>query len=555
MKRRPAFPDARVTRRSRASPRARFALAICIVAYGPAAPAARAQVVSPGPLTRAHAQLEGLRSCTRCHELRQPGASRDRCLACHTPLRDRIARGVGLHGRMAERDCGSCHKEHVGRGADIVRFDPDAFRHAETGFELRGAHAAAPCRDCHRASLLSAPDVRRYEGGSDFADRTFLGLGTRCVDCHRRDDPHDGQFGARACTDCHGEDEWAAVDRFDHGRTEYPLTGEHRRVDCEACHTREEGNDVVRFADLPAATCATCHADPHRGAMAGSCESCHSTRGWRAVDATAVGDRFDHGRTRFPLAGGHARVDCAACHGRPAPVGPTTRIRHVPGEATAAFPKPASERCTSCHVDVHDGDFAPGRRECSSCHGVDRWAPVTFGIARHAAETGFPLDGAHLALLCSSCHTVERAPAATGRPVHVRFDVPAARCADCHVDDDPHGGQFAGRSCAACHTTRSFEVAAFDHASARPGECRSCHADDDPHGAQFAERSCDACHATDAFTDARIDHDATRFPLDGAHAPLPCTRCHVPHPRPDGVSEVRYTPLPVTCAGCHGGAS
>ena len=60
---------------------------------------ARAQVLSPGPLSAAHANLDTDDDCGKCHQ------SGDKivatlCLGCHKDLGARIAGSTGLHGRQ-----------------------------------------------------------------------------------------------------------------------------------------------------------------------------------------------------------------------------------------------------------------------------------------------------------------------------------------------------------------------------------------------------------------------------------------------------------------------
>ncbi|TMQ27921.1 MAG: hypothetical protein E6J90_01300 [Deltaproteobacteria bacterium] len=77
---------------------------------------ARADIgtVSPGKLAAAHAALET--QCNRCH-VPFGGIPQRQCLACHTQLADRIARGLGLHPTVKAQPCTDCHKEHHGRDA------------------------------------------------------------------------------------------------------------------------------------------------------------------------------------------------------------------------------------------------------------------------------------------------------------------------------------------------------------------------------------------------------------------------------------------------------
>ena len=506
-----------------------------------ASPSAEAQLASPGPLTHAHAQLEGMRSCTRCHELRQEGISPARCLSCHEPLARRLRARRGYHGRLTERDCGACHREHIGVDADIVRLDTASFQHDRTGFPLRGAHAAAGCRACHRAERVVAADVRSYAPTPGYLAETFLGLATSCAACHEAESPHEPAIDRQPCERCHGQADWRRVEGFDHARTEYPLTGAHARLECASCHRR---GDRLQLADLPHAGCADCHRDPHAGRFGAGCAGCHQTTSWQRVPAAQVAARFDHARTRFPLRGAHARAACAACHERADARRAGIRISFRPGSGAATFPSPVATACGSCHTDYHGGQLGAGGAACERCHGEQAWLPVRFDAAAHQRETRFPLAGAHLAVPCSECHV----RASPDSPPQLRWS--DLDCRACHAADDPHRGMFGQQPCASCHTNGGFKGARFDHATLRAAECVSCHRDRDPHGDQFAGRDCSECHATASFRIESFDHERTRFPLAGAHARVTCARCHAREPG----GQVRYRPLPVTCAGCHGAA-
>ena len=146
--------------RPRLTPWVRVAFAAVLAAGAVAPVPAGAQLISPGKLSAAHAELEGLRNCTQCHRLRQKGVDRELCLACHTPLADRIRRDAGFHATLEERDCATCHKDHFGREFDILRLDTLAFDHELTGYGLTGLHRDADCRACHTPSLVEDAAVR-----------------------------------------------------------------------------------------------------------------------------------------------------------------------------------------------------------------------------------------------------------------------------------------------------------------------------------------------------------------------------------------------------------
>ena len=141
---------------------------------------------------------------------------------------------------------------------------------------------------------------------------------------------------------------------------------------------------------------------------------------------------------------------------------------------------------------------------CDNCHDEEDWLPTSYGIERHDRESGFQLTGAHIPVICSACHT--EVDSAGYRSLNFRFA--EQTCVTCHAQDDPHAGQFGGRECTACHDTRSFTVASFDHS-------------------------------------------ATRWPLDGAHEDVPCASCHMKTMKKEGTLVVRYRPLETECKACH----
>jgi len=473
-----------------------------------------AQLISPGELSTAHADLEGMRNCTNCHELRQRGVAETLCLACHQPLAAQMTAGRGYHATLDE-SCGSCHKEHGGRDLDIVRFDSLTFEHeSQAGFALTGAHSEATCRDCHTPPLITTPAVRLFKREHGTLDKTYLGVGTECRSCHLLEDPHDRQFEGQVCSDCHDETSWTPAPGFDHEDTNYPLTGLHGQVACESCHSSSTtpGGTSVRYAPLSFGACTSCHVDYHEGSMSGVCQSCHSTAGW-GVDQTSFEGGFDHSSTGFELVGAHGAATCSQCHDQNE-IPATMEILHAAATRGRQYARPVVEDCLSCHVDQHAGAFADVARGpvCSSCHGEETWLPTMYDLFRHNEETAFELTGAHLATTCAACHDDIGSVGSVEAGVPQTFVIADQTCAGCHTDDDPHAGQFVAQSCTDCHTTTTFDIAAFDH-------------------------------------------DSTRYPLDEAHREVPCAGCHLPEPDPRGGTVVRYAPLDTTCRSCHEGPS
>jgi hypothetical protein len=514
-----------------------------VIALGVAGVARAGQlsaIVAPGPLSKAHASLEGLASCAKCHEAGRKSTV-ERCLSCHKPVAQRIAKKTGVHRAVTE--CASCHAEHRGADVDLRRVDEQTFDHAaETGFALDGRHAelARKCSACHTT-------------------RSFLEVRTTCSPCHA--DTHKRRLGDD-CIRCHSTRTPFKDTRrvFDHNRTPFVLTGAHRTVDCQKCHAGGEFREV-RF-DM----CSACHQPPHRRTLGPACTTCHNTDAW----ATRT---VDHGKTGFTLVGAHAQVACVKCH----QTGITKALR--------------SDQCSACHVDVHRESV---KQDCRACHDERTFKGATFD---HRAKTSFALVGKHDGLECRKCHTtIAIADLPLARKV-VDFGGLKTTCVACHEDKE-HKGEF-GRDCDACHRPTKFSVKDFKHPraaeffgdqhaavpcvkchvrppttppavrtvamvsgppppSAQPAaapsmDCRSCHAD--VHLGQVGT-ACEKCHAISAakFAASRFSHQQVAFTLTGKHTMIDCAKCHPRETRafPAGTgTATRLNPTASECKGCH----
>ncbi len=532
--------------------------------------------ISPGPLSRAHQFLNGTTNCTTCHKL-GAGEASFKCLDCHTEILSRLVNRKGLHASYqlspgSSKECVRCHSEHNGENFPIIKWDPKAFDHKQTGYILEGKHAGLACSKCHSADKISATE-RTVIKVKDL-NRTFLGISTACVTCHQ--DEHKGRLGTN-CLQCHNFEDWKTlkVSQFDHTKTRYPLTGLHARIACQKCHTPGPDNKP-RYAGIPFALCSDCHADPHHGSFAQGCQACHNTSGWKKVSAAAVVEQFDHSKTKYPLLGKHAAVDCIQCHGS--------------GDFKKLL---AFQQCMDCHKpDPHNGQFnkRPGGTECASCHTVDGWKPSKFTVKDHAS-TAYPLQGGHARLQCAQCHIPK------GK--ETLFKIKFQQCTDCHSDQ--HDGQFAAapyfNSCDRCHNLEGYKPSTFtlarhkethfvltdghvavpcadchkasDVSKPKPVviyhwqnlSCTSCHAD--PHKGQFKERmlqvrsdrgpvGCEACHSTKSWKEvSRFDHSKTSFQLLGTHRATACIDCHRPSNLSTKLVDSDFKTAPTTCEGCH----
>ena len=530
-----------------------LALGLCGVASGQ---------ISPGPLSRAHQQLEGITKCSSCHDF-GGGDKRLKCLECHVEIQHRVEAHAGYHAKAytpsaTQIDCARCHTEHNGQKFPLTRFDRSKFDHKGlTVFALEGKHATLQCEACHTANRL--PAAAKAEIKLKDLNHSYLGLARECTACHQ--DVHANQLGAD-CVRCHSQDAWKPASGFNHFRAAYPLTGLHQSVACQKCHETKVGEKSARYKGFSFANCQSCHADPHKGAFQdakfqGTCETCHNTTGWNKNQPSVS---FNHNNTKFPLHAKHADAACAQCH------------------KDNDFKRPvAHEHCSDCHEDIHAGQFAKraAGAECSACHSESSFKPATFTRETHQTSA-FKLEGKHAELDCVKCHQPEAKPESK----NIAYMTGKLLCKDCHAD--PHAGEFAAapyaNRCEVCHMQTSFQPPTYSslqhaqtkfaltgaHAAVVCGDCHkplsvpaiaspvagakaanasdhaarqyhfarqdcvTCHSD--PHNTpKVAAMPCETCHNVRQWKELKtFEHASTKFALEGAHQTVTCAGCHKP---------------------------
>lgn len=228
------------------------------------------------------------------------------CESCHTGASVGQFRGL-------KTDCDSCHHADYVNAKTVDHVSADfplecegchstdgwfsLFNHGGfTGFVLEGSHALLECSECH-------------------ANFVFQGAPTDCIGCHLEDyngttDPDHASAGfSQDCALCHSSISWLGTS-FDHGGTQFPLTGAHVALVCRDCHSSGQ------YAGLPS-DCNSCHSEDYTSAVDPNhvtanfpreCAECHSTTQWS-------GARFTH--DAFPIySGRHATVwtVCSDCH-------------------------------------------------------------------------------------------------------------------------------------------------------------------------------------------------------------------------------------------------
>lgn len=223
-------------------------------------------LVMPGEVIKKHARIE--KKCDKCHAGFDRMKQNDQCMDCHKEIASDLKKERGFHGKIVkvdDRECRSCHSDHLGRDADIVQLDAELFNHNDTEFKLAGAHRSAACVVCHKKVGV----YRMPERG--------------CYDCHQVDDTHKKRMGKK-CENCHVEGAWLPA-YYDHSRTKFKLKNAHREAACYNCHVNERYDDTPR-------NCYFCHFldDVHKGDRGIRCHDCHTDERWSQI-------LFDHEKT------------------------------------------------------------------------------------------------------------------------------------------------------------------------------------------------------------------------------------------------------------------
>lgn len=379
------------------------------------------------------------------------------CLSCHEDY----------HQGTLDNNCLFCH--------NYEQFSPaSGFDHSLTAFPLKGKHREVECIECHEVQERNGKKFQRFSGVAH----------NNCTDCH--EDPHNNRFGQN-CTQCHTEQSFHIVkgmENFNHDKTDFPLEGLHKTVDCESCHKENYTTPI------PHRNCMDCHADYHEGQFTKAsgpvdCADCHTVNGFESYTFTLE----RHQQTDFPLEGAHMATPCFACHLKD-------------GAEKWQF-RDIGESCNDCHEDIHethiDEKYYPDA-DCKSCHNLNRWNLVEFD---HDL-TGYTLEGAHREQSCRDCHFVEKEDGDTQQ----RFGELTTACTECHRD--VHYGQFEKKGenrCLRCHTYTDWTAEKFDHDNTefplegkhKEIECSACHKEIRQGNVTYVlykipDYRCEACH-------------------------------------------------------------
>lgn len=477
-------------------------------------------LVMPGEVIDGHKKVET--KCSSCHELFSSKGQNKLCMDCHKDTRKDIKSKKGFHGKnksIAKVSCKSCHTEHKGRDADIVKLDEATFNHNKTDFVLKGKHKLIECQFCHKKN------------------KKFREAKNKCRICHKNENPHKKAKAKKKtfkiCSGCHQEFSWHKI-KFNHNKkTKFKLTGAHKKALCQSCHINE------KYLKTPK-TCISCHKldDVHDGDNGTKCQKCHNTKKWGKIS-------FNHDRdTSFRLRNKHKKATCSACH-KEVKISKNKNKRK----------KKKARKCYSCHSndDSHNGRVG---KKCAKCHNDKSWSKTKF---KHDSDTKFKIKGKHKKLSCNQCHTTrtKKSKLKTG-------------CIHCHKSDDIHKGSL-GAKCQSCHTESSWKKKVkFDHDLTHfpligmhgavscsechidsdykklKNKCVSCHKNKDVHKGKLG-RDCHVCHTPNDWGVWVFNHNKqSKFKINGAHKKVHCHTCH--SRQVNNVSRI-----PRDCRNCHSG--
>lgn len=310
--------------------------------------------------------------------------------------------------------------------------------------------------------------------------------------------PHGDDFKID-CKKCHSPQGWT-IDRktfsFNHDSTRFQLKGEHKKVDCNACHK------TPAFSQAPD-KCASCHTDVHGMSVGNDCMRCHNENTWLVDNIPEL-----HEQNGFPLAGAHTILSCVDCH---------------KAETNLRWDRIGNE-CISCHKADYDKSTQPNHIQsgfstnCTQCH-----EPVSNNWGSDNFHYFFALTLGHNIKDCKACHQTNDYAAAS------------PECVSCHLDDynnavsQNHKAQNFSTQCTDCHNTdpgwpfrnhdeRYFPINSGKHRGAW-NACSDCHTT----AGNLNVFSCINCHEHSNAGDLAKEHDDER---DYKYESSACYKCH-----------------------------
>lgn len=188
-------------------------------------------VVHPGPLSAAHAFLEG--KCESCH-VPNKGIAASKCIACHAFAPELLLKpATAFHSRLG--DCRGCHIEHQGIDMRPISMD-------------------------HQKLFAVAKQTTGHPGALD------------CQACHLTEDKHQGFFG-RECASCHVTTTWK-IGGFLHPSP--------KSINCAQCHKPPPSHYMMHFEMMDRVIAN------QKGARVEQCFACHQTDSFNNIKGRGI---------------------------------------------------------------------------------------------------------------------------------------------------------------------------------------------------------------------------------------------------------------------------
>ena len=187
--------------------------------------------VSPGPLSKAHAFLNG--KCESCH-VPSHGVTAAKCVTCHAFSPELLSKpATAFHADVG--DCRGCHVEHQAAQGRPIRMDHEVLQ----GIADRRTGHAVPLD---------------------------------CQSCHATRDKHQGLFGSD-CASCHATTSWK-IAGFLHPSP--------KSTSCSECHKAPPSHYMMHFEMMDRTISG------QRGARVEQCFMCHQTDSFNNIKGVGM---------------------------------------------------------------------------------------------------------------------------------------------------------------------------------------------------------------------------------------------------------------------------
>lgn len=292
--------------------------------------------------------------------------------------------GEGLKGKRTSGEMEAAKDHFVAEGVPVVDFNDDGtwdpFPMFIVSVEDKAAKTLAQTLNVAPASTEMACDICHT------AD-TYQGSMTAILQAHDKNEKTDLWKQAEAgkpvmCSSCHADPAMGVKENKDcklnlsaamHGFHADKLeNSEHKlpKNTCHACHPGPKTNCLRDIMSQSGLTCTNCHggmkdvADPARTPWVNmpSCMTCH-TEELQDPEIFRIKEPNKHltadsgSLYRNSKAHGGGGIYCAACHGSPHAVTPTSTVRDNEQAIRLQGHEGPIDKCTLCHLKKPDGEF------------------------------------------------------------------------------------------------------------------------------------------------------------------------------------------------------